>query len=67
MGESKTLTFSIEPRQLSIIDEKGDRVLNPGEVMFSLGGGQPLKKYSAMNPYLEATSLITGKPARFRH
>jgi len=66
-GESKTLTFSIEPRQLSIIDEKGDRVLNPGEIMFSVGGGQPLKKYIALNPYLEVAARITGKPTMFKH
>lgn len=41
VGEKRTVTFSISPRQMSVILENGNRVIEPGDFAVSIGGGQP--------------------------
>jgi beta-glucosidase len=36
--EKRTVTFTIEPRQMSLIDDNGKRVIEPGEFMISVSG-----------------------------
>jgi beta-glucosidase len=36
--EKRTVTFTITPRQMSLIDDRGKRVIEPGEFMISAGG-----------------------------
>jgi beta-glucosidase len=38
--EKRTVTFTIAPRQMSLIDDGGKRVIEPGEFSISIGGGQ---------------------------
>jgi beta-glucosidase len=40
-GETKTVTFTLTPRQLSLIDENWRRVVEPGGFQIAVGGGQP--------------------------
>ena len=40
-GETKTVSFVITPRQLSLINKKGQRVVEPGWFTISVGGKQP--------------------------
>lgn len=40
-GESKTLTFSLTPEELSIVSPKGELWQPKGKVTLSIGGGQP--------------------------
>ncbi|PXY47375.1 beta-glucosidase [Flavobacterium hydrophilum] len=40
-GETKTVSFTITPRQLSLINKKGQRVIEPGWFTISVGGKQP--------------------------
>jgi beta-glucosidase len=40
-GESRRVSFTITPGQLSVIDDRGRRVVRPGEVLISIGGKQP--------------------------
>jgi beta-glucosidase len=61
-GEEKQFEFTIEARQLSRIDENGNRVLNPGKFIIFVGGGQP--------GYADGISKeisINGSPVSFRH
>jgi beta-glucosidase len=39
--EKRTVAFTIAPRQMSLIDDAGKRVIEPGEFLVSAGGGQP--------------------------
>lgn len=41
LGEKKQVTFTLTPRQLSLIDEEGRRVIEPGEFQVAVGGRQP--------------------------
>ncbi|NJD18561.1 MAG: glucan 1,4-alpha-glucosidase, partial [Gemmatimonadetes bacterium] len=40
-GEVRTVRFTLTPRQLSLIDARGDRVVEPGWFEVSVGGKQP--------------------------
>ena len=40
-GESKTVEFTLEPRQLSMINNKDKQVVEPGWFTIALGGEQP--------------------------
>ncbi|MGE5530441.1 MAG: glycoside hydrolase family 3 C-terminal domain-containing protein [Patescibacteria group bacterium] len=40
-GEEKRVTFTLSPRQLSVITDDGRRVVEPGEFAVFVGGGQP--------------------------
>ncbi len=40
-GESKTISFTLTPEQLSIIDQSGKAYQPTGKMMLSAGGGQP--------------------------
>jgi beta-glucosidase len=50
-GESEHVRFMIDPRTLGQVDEKGNRVILPGEYTVSLGSTQPYK----------GTSTLTGR------
>jgi beta-glucosidase len=60
-GEKKTVAFSLDPRQLSVVRENGDRVEEPGKLEIFTGGGQPLEKALSGGQVLRATILLTGK------
>ncbi|MEA2174022.1 MAG: beta-glucosidase [Blastocatellia bacterium] len=56
-GEKKRLTFTLAPRDLTLIDNNGKRVLEPGEFRISVGGKQPgLTGYADAN----TTGIVTG-------
>jgi beta-glucosidase len=40
-GETKTVSFTLTPRQLSLIDRQSKRIVEPGTVEISIGGKQP--------------------------
>ncbi|MFN8241869.1 MAG: glycoside hydrolase family 3 C-terminal domain-containing protein [Bacteroidales bacterium] len=57
-GESKTVEFTIEPRQFSIINNKEKRVIEPGFFTLAVGGKQPgFKGY--LDP--QFTQVLTGR------
>jgi beta-glucosidase len=39
--EHKTVTFTVSPKQLALVDAKGKRVVSPGTFEISVGGKQP--------------------------
>ena len=41
-SEAQTVTFALTPRQMSIIDEDGQRVIEPGTFWICAGGRQPV-------------------------
>ncbi|MBV8859129.1 MAG: glycoside hydrolase family 3 C-terminal domain-containing protein [Acidobacteria bacterium] len=40
-GEKRRVNFTLTPRDLSLVDERGRRLLEPGEFRVSVGGKQP--------------------------
>lgn len=57
-GESKTVRFKITPRQLSLINKKNQRVVEPGWFTIAVGGKQP----DGSNDIQSGRIQITGKP-----
>ena len=58
-GESKHVTFTLDPRQLSLVDGQGGRAVQPGSYGIAVGGSQP-KDPHAPAPAQTATFTITG-------
>jgi len=57
-GESKVVEIRLEPRQFSMINAKGKRVIEPGYFIISVGGKQPgFKGY--LDP--QFTQVLTGR------
>lgn len=58
-GESKTVTFHLRPQDLTLIDEDGSAEYVKGEMMISVGGGQPDAKMKAGKKIVEkAVDLV---------
>jgi len=53
-GESRKLTFTLTPRQLSEVDAKGTRAIQPGTYAIAIGGAQP------KDPRATATAQTAG-------
>jgi beta-glucosidase len=70
-GETRRVSFNIEPRQLSVIDDRGRRVVEPGEFIVSVGGKQPgfkgnadARTTGAVNGRFNVTGGVTEIPER---
>lgn len=59
--ESRSVTFTITPLQMSLIDARARRVIEPGEFAISIGGGQPGFKSRNTAVVLNAKFLVSGK------
>ena len=57
-GETRTVSFTLTPRQISIINAESKRVVEPGTIEISLGGKQPGFKGIADSP---TSGVITGQ------
>ncbi|WP_243455766.1 glycoside hydrolase family 3 protein [Sphingosinicella sp. BN140058] len=57
-GETRTISFTLDDRALSVVDDKGVRKVTPGDVELWVGGGQPVSR-----PGLPA---VAGTKARVR-
>ncbi|MBQ4821314.1 glycoside hydrolase family 3 C-terminal domain-containing protein [Aquimarina sp. MMG016] len=53
--EKKTLTFKVNKEQLSIVNDKGRKLIQPGEYQISVGGAQP------SNNRIEKGSVVVKK------
>jgi beta-glucosidase len=40
-GQRQTISFTIEPRHMSLFDYEGKRILEPGQFIIAVGGHQP--------------------------
>ena len=58
-GESAHVSLTIDPRSLGQVDEKGNRVVMPGEYLVSLGGAQPQDAVSIQAGKFNVTGAAT--------
>jgi beta-glucosidase len=56
-GETKHVNVPVNPRDLSHVNEAGDRIIAPGSYKLSVGGGQP----ATDAPVVETDLTITGE------
>ena len=57
-GESKTISFTLTPEQLSLVGEDGKMLDAKGKVMLSVGGGQPGVKNKTTSNVISGTVTI---------
>jgi beta-glucosidase len=68
-GERRRVSFTLTPRDLSLVDERGRRLLEPGEFRVSIGGKQPGFKGSAdaaTTGVVNGSFTVTGKTIEIR-
>jgi beta-glucosidase len=56
-GKTAHVHLALNPRDLSYVNENGDRVIAPGSYSLSIGGGQP----GTAAPVVESGFTITGQ------
>ena len=59
-GQTETVSFTLTPRQLSLIDDQARRLVEPGEIEVQIGGGQIGARVSSSH-VLKAKLRITGE------
>jgi beta-glucosidase len=57
-GEKRSVTFTITPRQMSLIDNHGKRIIEPGEFLVGIGGSQS----AALSGRFQVSVKITAVP-----
>jgi len=68
-GEKQKISFTLSREQMSIIDDGGKRVIEPGEFLISVGGKQPGFKGSQdaqTTGAITARFVVTGKVTEVR-
>jgi beta-glucosidase len=63
-GEKRRVSFTLAPRDLTLIDNEGRRVLEPGEFAISIGGKQPGftgRADTATTGVITGSFVVTGK------
>jgi len=59
-GQTQTVSFTLTPRQVSLIDNQSRRVVEPGEIEIQVGGGQISSLLSSSRRPMTARLKITG-------
>jgi beta-glucosidase len=57
-GESRRVEFTLTPRQLSTVDEKGNRAVLPGDYAIFVSGGQPAAETPAAILHISGTQAL---------
>jgi beta-glucosidase len=68
-GEKRTVSFTIEPRQLAVIRDDGRAFVEPGEFLLSVGGKQPGftgTADAATTSYVEGRFTVVGAPTELK-
>ena len=60
-GERKIVTFKISKEQLSIVNGKGQKVVQPGAYQISVGGAQPSESRAKQGSVLIEKLTLTGR------
>lgn len=68
-GEKQDISFTLTPEQMSLIDDRGKRVIEPGEFAVTVGGKQPgfTKRQDAQTTSVVTNRfMVTGKSLELR-
>jgi beta-glucosidase len=68
-GERRVVSFTLDPRQLSVITDDGRIVVEPGDFKVSVGGKQPGftgSANAATTTFVEARFSVTGQPTELK-
>jgi beta-glucosidase len=59
--EKQTLIFTLGPDQMTVVDDDGKRLIEPGEFLVSVGGRQPKSLDEKATDVLTARFVVTGE------
>lgn len=68
-GEKRDVSFTLTPQQMSLIDDRGKRVIEPGEFLVSVGGkqpGSPKRQDAQTTSVVTSQFVVTGKTHELR-
>jgi beta-glucosidase len=51
-GQQQQVSFALQPRDLSYVNERGDRLVGAGDYVITVGGGQPATKAAHAETHL---------------
>jgi len=57
-GETRQVTFTLQARDLSLVNEKGEHVVAPGEYTLFVGGAQPGESAAGVRAKVEITGQV---------
>jgi beta-glucosidase len=57
-GQSRRVTFRLTPRDLSLIDEQGRRIVEAGQFRIAIAGSQPDPRSVALTGRTPLTALL---------
>jgi beta-glucosidase len=57
-GEQKEVAFELMPEQFSIINDRAEKIIEPGSFTVYVGGKQPNMKGNADNPTTQVLSEV---------
>ncbi len=60
-GESQKVTFEMTPKMFEIVDDDGNRIIEPGDFKVSVGGSSPMKRSFELGAPKMAEAVITVK------
>ena len=60
-GETRRITFTLRPENMSVIDALAQRCVVPGQMIISLGGGQPDATTLKNRQSVQGRSVLKGK------
>jgi len=60
VGEKKHVEFALTPKQLSVINDNNERIVEPGQIEIFVGGSQPDKKCQAEKQILSGKTQLNG-------
>jgi len=65
-GETAEAEFTVSARQMAVIDENGDCIIEPGEFQIFVGGSQPDKRSAELTgkSVPSACFTVTGSPLK---
>lgn len=69
-GEKRVVSFTLQPRQLSVITDDGRTVVEPGEFRVTIGGKQPgftSSADAATTSFVEGRFSVTGTATEIKH
>jgi len=65
-NEKKTLTFKIDKEQLSTINPEGEKVIEPGQFLISVGGSQPSQERIKSGAVVSKNLNVSGNTFAFK-
>jgi beta-glucosidase len=57
-GDTRQVTYTLKPRDLSMVNEKGEHIVAPGEYNIFVGGAQPAETAGGLRARLEITGQL---------